>query len=99
MLLIDTKAAGNADGTINGMKTTIDNAGRVVIPKDLRSALNLLGGDEVEITLEGERLELTPAFRKVQLRRGPHGLLTSDLRLPPGHGPEEDREELERARR
>lgn len=86
-------------GTINGMRTTIDNAGRVVIPKDLRAALNLTGGDEVEITLEGERIELTPAFRKVQLRRSPNGLLTSDLRLPPGHGPEEDREALERARR
>jgi AbrB family looped-hinge helix DNA binding protein len=86
-------------GTINGMRTTIDSAGRVVIPKDLRTALNLVGGDEVEITLEGERIELTPAFRKVQLRRSPNGLLTSDLRLPPGHGPEEDREALERARR
>jgi AbrB family looped-hinge helix DNA binding protein len=86
-------------GTINGMRTTIDSAGRVVIPKDVRASLNLVGGDEVEITLEGERIELTPAFRKVQLRRSPNGLLTSDLRLPPGHGPEEDREALERARR
>ena len=86
-------------GTIYGMRTTIDNAGRLVIPKDLRAALNLSGGDEVEITLEGERIELTPAFRKVQLRRSANGLLTSDLRLPPGHGPEEDREALERARR
>jgi AbrB family looped-hinge helix DNA binding protein len=86
-------------GTIDGMRTTIDNAGRVVIPKNLRAALNLTGGDEVEITLEGERIGLTPAFRKVQLRRSPNGLLTSDLRLPPGHGPEEDREALERARR
>ena len=99
MLLIDTTAAGNASGTIDGMRTTIDSAGRVVIPKDLRAALNLTGGDEVEITLEGERIELTPAFRQVQLRRSPNGLLTSDLRLPPGHGPEEDREALERARR
>ena len=87
-----------APGTIHGMRTTIDNAGRVVIPKELRAALNLIGGDEVEITLEGERIELTPAFRKVQLRRGPHGLLTSDLQLP-GIGPAEVREALERTRR
>jgi AbrB family looped-hinge helix DNA binding protein len=99
VLLIDTTAAGSVGGTVNGMRTTIDNAGRIVIPKDLRTALNLSGGDEVEITLEGERIELTPAFRKVQLRRSPDGLLTSDLRLPPGHGPEKDREELERVRR
>jgi AbrB family looped-hinge helix DNA binding protein len=85
-------------GTFNGMRTTIDGAGRVVIPKELRTALSLNGGDEVEITLEGDRIGLTPAFRKVQLRRGPHGLLTSDLQLP-GLGPEEVREALERTRR
>lgn len=85
-------------GTIDGMKTTIDNAGRIVVPKDLRSALNLKGGDEVEITLEGDRIELSPALRQAQLRRGPHGVLISDLALP-GHGPEEVREALERVRR
>src|ERR1044072_5159029 len=85
-------------GTLNCMRTTIDSAGRVVIPKDLRVAMNLVGGDEVEITLEGDRIELTPAFRKVQLRRGPHGLLTSDLRLS-SIGPEEVPEALERTRR
>jgi AbrB family looped-hinge helix DNA binding protein len=94
-----TLELASVPGTIHGMRTTIDSAGRIVIPKDLRAALNLIGGDEVEITQEGERIELTPAFRKVQLRRSPNGLLTSDLRLPPGHGPEEDREALERARR
>jgi AbrB family looped-hinge helix DNA binding protein len=85
-------------GTINGMRTTIDSAGRVVIPKDLRVAMNLVGGDEVEITLEGDRIELTPAFRKVKLRRGARGLLTAELNIPP-QGPEEVREALERTRR
>lgn len=85
-------------GTINGMKTTIDNAGRVVVPKDLRTALNLSGGDEVELTLEGDRIELSPALRQTHLRRGRHGVLVSDLALP-DHGPEEVREALERARR
>jgi AbrB family looped-hinge helix DNA binding protein len=85
-------------GTINGMRTTIDRAGRVVIPKDLRATLRLEGGDEVEITLAGDRIELIPAPRQVKLRQGAHGLLTSDLDLSP-HGPEEVREALERARR
>jgi AbrB family looped-hinge helix DNA binding protein len=70
----------------------------VVIPKDLRTALRLNGGDEVEISLEGERIELTPAPREVKLHKGSHGLLVSDLDLP-AHGPEEVREALERARR
>jgi AbrB family looped-hinge helix DNA binding protein len=79
------------------MRTTIDNAGRVVVPKSLRAALRLSGGDEVEITLEGERIELVPAPRQVKLRKGPHGLLTSDLALS-AQGPDEVRDALERAR-
>jgi AbrB family looped-hinge helix DNA binding protein len=84
-------------GIVNGMRTTIDRAGRVVIPKGLRAALGLNGGDEVEITLEGERIELVPASRSVSLRKGRHGLLTSDLNLP-AHGPDEVRDALERTR-
>jgi AbrB family looped-hinge helix DNA binding protein len=79
------------------MRTTIDGAGRVVVPKSLRAALRLSGGDEVEITLEGERIELVPAPRQVSMRKGAHGILTSDLDLP-AHGPEEVREALERTR-
>jgi|GEM_PF-1015614 len=85
-------------GTIHGMRTTIDRAGRVVIPKQLRSALRLTGGEEVEIELAGERIELTPAPRPTQLHRGPHGVLTSDIELP-SHGPEEVREALVQTRR
>jgi AbrB family looped-hinge helix DNA binding protein len=80
------------------MRTTIDSAGRVVIPKPMRSALRLRGGEEVELSLMGERIELTPAPRPTHLHHGPHGLLTSDLQVPP-HGPEEVRDALEQARR
>jgi AbrB family looped-hinge helix DNA binding protein len=99
MLLIDaTEIAGNARGTINGMKTTIDNAGRIVVPKELRNALHLLGGDAIEIELDGERLTLTAAPRKGKLRRGPDGIPSIELGIPE-HGPEDVREELERIRR
>jgi hypothetical protein len=37
-------------------------------------------------------------IQDTRLWRSPHGVLTSDLELPP-HGPEEVREALERARR
>lgn len=85
-------------GILDGMRTTIDPAGRVVVPKELRVALGLGGGDEIEMTLEGDRIELTPAPREVQLKSRPDGLLTSDLDIP-AHGPEEVRNALERARR
>lgn len=67
------------------------------MPKSLRVALGLEGGDEVEITLEGERIELVPAARRVNLRRDRSGLLVSDLDLP-SQGPDEVREALERTR-
>jgi len=95
---LEIPALAHLPGMIHGMRTTIDSAGRVVVPKDLRAALNLNGGDEIEITLEGEVIELAPAPRQVRLRRGPRGVLTSDLSLP-DHGPDEVREALERARR
>lgn len=68
------------------------------MPKSLRAALGLKGGDEVEITLQGERIELVPAPRKVSLREGPGGLLVSDFDADLGIGPDEVREELERIR-
>lgn len=66
------------------------------MPKSLRAALGLSGGDEVEITLEGERIELVPVPRKGGLHKGPGGLLVSTVGV--GAGPDEVREELERTR-
>ncbi len=68
------------------------------MPKSLRAALGLRGGDEVEITLEEDRIELVPAPRKVSLREGPGGLLVSDAELDIEIGPDQVREELERVR-
>ncbi|MFT4218239.1 MAG: AbrB/MazE/SpoVT family DNA-binding domain-containing protein [Micropruina sp.] len=41
------------------MKTTIDTAGRVVIPKSLRQQVGLAAG-EVEIIVDGDALRITP---------------------------------------
>jgi AbrB family looped-hinge helix DNA binding protein len=43
------------------MRTTIDKAGRLVIPKVLRDRLGLHSG-EVEITAEGASLRVEPVF-------------------------------------
>ena len=40
------------------MKTTIDKAGRVVIPKEIRDRQRLGPGAEIEIVENGDRLEL-----------------------------------------
>jgi len=39
------------------MRTTIDKAGRVVVPKELRDALGITPG-EVELTIQGTRIVL-----------------------------------------
>lgn len=80
------------------MRTTIDSAGRVVIPKQIRSDLMLNGGEEVEVVRVQDRIEISVAPREVKIEAGSHGLLSSDLDVPP-HGPDQVREELERARR
>ncbi|MBA3419276.1 MAG: AbrB/MazE/SpoVT family DNA-binding domain-containing protein [Geodermatophilaceae bacterium] len=43
------------------MRTTIDAAGRVVIPKQFRDALGLSGGASIEVVLRDGMLELGPA--------------------------------------
>ena len=42
------------------MRTTIDRAGRVVIPSSLRNRIGLAGGGEVEIELEGAAIRIEP---------------------------------------
>ncbi|MBW3640486.1 MAG: AbrB/MazE/SpoVT family DNA-binding domain-containing protein [Actinobacteria bacterium] len=42
------------------MRTTIDKAGRLVIPKELREGVGLRGGGEVEISLDGAALRVEP---------------------------------------
>lgn len=43
------------------MRTTIDSAGRVVIPKALRDRLGLGGGDNLLIIERGGHIEISPA--------------------------------------
>jgi AbrB family looped-hinge helix DNA binding protein len=47
---------------VNGMSTTVsvDNAGRIVLPKALREQFNLRPGTELELTAGADHLELKP---------------------------------------
>lgn len=54
------------------MKTTIDKAGRVVIPAQIRERASLVAGAELEVTLDGTgvRLErVAPGPRLVRVGR------------------------------
>jgi len=51
------------------MRTTIDKAGRIVVPKQLRDRLGLEPGTELDISEYGAGLQLTPGGRTARLRQ------------------------------
>ena len=51
------------------MEATIDQVGRVVVPKALRDQLGLVAGSTVDISLYGDGLHLAPSGRTARLER------------------------------
>jgi len=81
------------------MRTTIDGAGRVVVPKAIRDELGLTGGQELEISARDGRIELdVPAVAIHLEERGGVVVAVPDRELP-SLTAEEVRDVLERTRR
>jgi AbrB family looped-hinge helix DNA binding protein len=55
------------------MRTTIDAAGRLVVPKPLRDQLGFTPGTELELDAVDGRLEVAVPSR-VRVEQGPHGV-------------------------
>jgi AbrB family looped-hinge helix DNA binding protein len=55
------------------MRTTIDAAGRLVVPKPLRDELGFAPGMELELDAVDGRLEIAAPSR-VHVEKGPHGV-------------------------
>ncbi|MCY7298886.1 MAG: AbrB/MazE/SpoVT family DNA-binding domain-containing protein [Ilumatobacteraceae bacterium] len=51
------------------MEATIDQVGRVVVPKAQRDQLGLVAGSTVDISLYGDGLHLAPSGRTARLER------------------------------
>jgi AbrB family looped-hinge helix DNA binding protein len=51
------------------MKTTIDAAGRLVIPKDIRQQAGLRPGMSLDVRVREGRIEIEPAPLKVKLEK------------------------------
>ena len=66
------------------MKTAIDGAGRIVVPKPLRDALGLTPGQELDITAGDGRLEIAIAPTPLTLKKRGKGVVAiPDRTLPP----------------
>lgn len=81
------------------MKSTIDAAGRIVVPKALRQVLGLKPGQPLEIRAGDGRLEIEIAATPMRLmKRGKGVVAVPDTPLPPLTA-EQVRDTLERIRR
>jgi AbrB family looped-hinge helix DNA binding protein len=62
-------ADGISHGRVYTMKTTIDHAGRLVIPKDIRRESGIKPGMPLEVRWEKGAIAITPAPLEVKLER------------------------------
>jgi len=65
------------------MTTTIDNAGRVVIPKSLRDQVGLAPGTEIEIKVKDGHLEIEPVAVMTMAQRGRFFVAVAPPGTPP----------------
>jgi AbrB family looped-hinge helix DNA binding protein len=86
-------------GILRAMKTTVDAAGRIVVPKAMRQALGLKAGQVVDIRAGDGRLEIEIYPTPMRLKRRGKGVVAvPDAELPPLTA-DQVRDTLERVRR
>lgn len=81
------------------MRTKIDAAGRLVVPKALREALSLQPGQPLEARLADGRIEIEPAATPMRLVRRGRGIVAVPRRKLPPLSASQVRDALERVRR
>jgi AbrB family looped-hinge helix DNA binding protein len=74
------------------MRSTIDHAGRVVIPKPVRESAGLRPGSELEIEYRDGRVEIEPVRKNVKLVRR-SGVLVA---VPPPGSPKVNADQVNR---
>jgi len=81
------------------MRTTIDKAGRIVVPKAMRDELGFAGGTELEISLVDGHIEIEPVTSHIRLERQKGRLVAVSDREMPVLTAEQVRDYLEKIRR
>ena len=79
------------------MRTTIDRAGRFVVPKRIRAEIGLPEGGEVEVSVRDGRIEIEPVGRARLVERD--GELVFETENPVPLTADDVRDVLERVRR
>jgi AbrB family looped-hinge helix DNA binding protein len=77
------------------MKTTIDQAGRLVIPKDIRREAGLKPGMPLDVSWENGKIAITPTPLPVKLERKGRLLVA----VPPKDTPSLSTDTVERTRK
>ncbi len=93
------RAGDVASWYFSAMRTTIDAAGRLVVPKALREMLGLQAGTQVLLQVRDGRLEVEPAPTPMQLVEGPDGVRAVAGADLPALTTDQVRKTLEQARR
>lgn len=57
------------------MEVTVDDVGRIVLPKPLRDRLHLAAGTKVDVSEYGDGLHIAPVSRTARLEERPGGLV------------------------
>jgi len=81
------------------MRTTIDAAGRIVVPKPVRDDLGLTAGTELELSVVDRRIEIDVPATPMRLEEHEHGVAAIADRQMPTLTTEAVRNTLERIRR
>jgi AbrB family looped-hinge helix DNA binding protein len=81
------------------MRTAIDAAGRIVIPKSFRDALRLEPGQELELYVRDGRLEAEIPATPMRLERTRAGVVAVPERALPQLTADQVRDTLEQVRR
>lgn len=86
-------------GTVRAMRVTMDRAGRIVIPKDVRARLGLEAGVELELDVVDDHLELNVPPTPMRLERRDGRLVAVTDRDMPVLTNDMVRDMIERSRR
>ena len=81
------------------MKTTIDAAGRIVVPKQARDELGLSAGTELELRVVDRRIEIEVPATPMRLEDHGHGVVAVTDRPMPVLTTDMVRDTLENVRR